>query len=116
MQHVSRIRYSAPEIITQPQQQQPQMVTVREAEDVWAVGLIGFELLTGERVFAEGASEQEIRAALCWRVAMGSMGAWSRGACLQAAWPSPSGSCLPGQGPSQTPQCSLSAVLLGACL
>jgi serine/threonine protein kinase len=64
VEHMSRLRYSAPEVLQRPGAAEPGTVRVSCAQDVWAVGLIAFELLTGERAFPETASQEEIQSAL----------------------------------------------------
>jgi serine/threonine protein kinase len=64
VEHMSRLRYSAPEVLQRPGAAEPGTVRVSCAQDVWAVGVIAFELLTGERAFPETALQEEIQSAL----------------------------------------------------
>lgn len=66
MTYTNRLRYCAPELLADPAQplvHQPP-VAVSGAADIWAVGVIAFELLTNERVFASDTTDAEIVAAL----------------------------------------------------
>lgn len=65
VEHIGRMRYAAPEIIAQtgPQQNQQRSPTVSEAADVWAFGMVAYELLTHERIFPEGVVAADVRQA-----------------------------------------------------
>ena len=61
-----RLRYCAPEAVADPafaQDQQPPR-PVRGAADIWAIGVIAFELLTQERVFPPEATDESIMGVL----------------------------------------------------
>lgn len=56
------VRYAAPEVVAE-MGREPQAAPVLAAPDVWAVGCIAWELLTGAPVFAPGTSVQDVQAA-----------------------------------------------------
>jgi serine/threonine protein kinase len=63
---VTSLPYTAPEVILivkRPVRGVPASVATTAA-DVWALGIIAFELLTNERVFADGAPSEAIRRCL----------------------------------------------------
>lgn len=66
MKYTSRLRYCAPEVLADPalplEQQPPRAVS--GAVDIWAIGVIAFELLGKERVFPPEATDETIIAAL----------------------------------------------------
>ena len=77
MWHPGRLRYCAPEVVADPSlplEQQPSTVVTRAA-DIWAVGVIAFELLTQERVFPPEATVEDVVCAL-----RGAGLPWERGA------------------------------------
>ena len=57
------LHYAAPEVIA-AEARGAQRMRVSAAADMWAIGAIAFELLTGERVFAPASSPDAIRAVL----------------------------------------------------
>jgi serine/threonine protein kinase len=61
-----RLRYSPPEAVADPSQplHPPQLTAVTSAADIWAIGVIAFELLTHERVFSTAEADEEIFGAL----------------------------------------------------
>jgi serine/threonine protein kinase len=64
--NMTSLPYTAPEIIQNVQYTSGAgaSAVATGAADVWALGVIAFELLTGERVFPEGTTPDAIRAAL----------------------------------------------------
>lgn len=65
VEHMSRMRYASPEIIAQtgPLQNRQRRPDVSEAADIWAFGMVAYELLTQERVFTQASSESDVRKA-----------------------------------------------------
>jgi serine/threonine protein kinase len=63
------LAYAAPEVVAAFQADQ-HTLAVHPAADVWALGLIAFEMLTGERIFAPFAEQQDILNAIAGHTAM----------------------------------------------
>jgi serine/threonine protein kinase len=61
--------YAAPEVVAAFEAGQ-HTVAMHPAADVWALGLIAFEMLTGERIFAPFTEQQDILNAIAGRTAM----------------------------------------------
>lgn len=60
------LRYAAP-VVVHAVEARNRTIVADAAVDIWAVGVIAFELLTGERAFPSGASESSMQAELCGR-------------------------------------------------
>ena len=54
------LNYAAPELVL-AQKRGAGAVTTAAAADVWALGVLAFELLSGRRTFSPGTPEKEIR-------------------------------------------------------
>jgi serine/threonine protein kinase len=63
------LAYAAPEVVVAFEAGQ-RTLAMHPAADVWALGLIAFEMLTGERIFAPFAEQQDILNAVAGRTAM----------------------------------------------
>lgn len=72
--------YAAPETVHALEAKAP-TVTAGAAVDIWAVGVIAFELLSGERVFPYAAARPDILAAIAGRTPL----PWEDGAPRAAA-------------------------------
>lgn len=58
------LAYTAPEVLVSVGSRNPPAALASAEADMWAVGMLAFELLTGERVFPEGTPTEAIHAAL----------------------------------------------------
>jgi serine/threonine protein kinase len=81
VEHIGRMRYAAPEIIAEvgPRQHRQLRPTVSEAADIWAFGMVAYELLTQERIFPQGATEADVRKAAFLPQAAGGGYPWEEG-------------------------------------
>jgi serine/threonine protein kinase len=60
------LHYAAPEVIWASKMSQ-EVILACAALDIWSLGVVAFELLTGQRIFAPSESEQSIRDRLMGR-------------------------------------------------
>jgi serine/threonine protein kinase len=59
------LAYSAPEVMASIGNSSPPSATSSVAADMWALGVVAFELLTNERAFPPATPPHAIHAALC---------------------------------------------------
>jgi serine/threonine protein kinase len=78
------LNYAAPELLAAEKAGEA-AVTADPAADVWALGLVAFELLTARRAFAPGTPISSIRNAICGHVAAPWEAAGSGGSLDRAA-------------------------------
>jgi serine/threonine protein kinase len=85
VKHSGWLRYCAPEAVANPSLQliQQPPTTVSSAVDIWAIGVIAFELLTNTRVFSPAATDEEIMAALRGRSLPWEVGAEGHAECCE---------------------------------
>lgn len=66
--NASSLAYTAPEVLASIGLSNPPSAPASTEADMWALGIVAFELLTNERVFAPGTPTEAIRAAICGQV------------------------------------------------
>ncbi|NJR41438.1 MAG: hypothetical protein HC767_01030 [Akkermansiaceae bacterium] len=74
--NLSSLAYTAPEVLASVGPNQPQAARATAEADMWALGVVAFELLTNERVFPPGTPPEAIRAALAGQAPL----SWEDGA------------------------------------